>query len=177
MKRFAIMFFVMLNVTGCTHAISESGRKLADPDVTYGKLGQNPDSYIGKNVILGGKIAAVRNAQDGATLEVVQMDLDCSFYPKDVMVSGGRFLATSPGILDRMIYVPGRLVTVLGEIKGKKTGMLDEVEYTYPVVAIREIHVWRDSGMDELYSAPSPYYYGYDTGPAPFRPSGPPMFK
>lgn len=168
---------LLLSVTGCTHAISESGRKLADPGITYGKLRLNPDSYIGKHVILGGKIAAVRNAQDGATLEVVQMDLDCSLYPQDIMVTGGRFLATSPGILDRMIYAPGRLVTILGEIKGEKTGMMDEVEYSYPVVAIREIHVWRGSGLDQVYSAPSPYNYGYDTGPAPFRPSGQPMFK
>lgn len=183
MTRLAFMLIVLLHVTACTQVISESGRKLADPAITYGHLKQNPDSYIGKNVILGGKIAAVRNAKDGGTLEVVQMELDRSYYPEDAMFSGGRFLVTSPDLLDRMIYEPGRFVTVLGEVKGKQVRMLDEVEYSYPVVAIREIHVWRSSGMGTLYPNPSPYfyqspyYYGHDTGPTPFRPPGPPLFK
>ena len=183
MTRLALMLIVLMHVTACTQVISESGRKLADPAITYEKLKQNPDSYIGKNVILGGKIAAVSNAKDGGTLEVVQMELDGHYYPEDTMFSGGRFLATSTDFLDRMIYAPGRLVTVMGEIKGKRVKMLDEVEYSYPVIAIREIHAWRSTGTDNLYTNPypyyyhDPYYYGYDTGPTPFRPPGPPMFK
>ncbi|MBT0652974.1 Slp family lipoprotein [Geomobilimonas luticola] len=183
MARLALLVILLMHTTACTQVISESGRKLADPAITYGKLKQNPDSYIGKVVILGGKIAVVRNAKVGGTLEVVQMELDRSYYPEDAMFSGGRFLATSAEFLDRVIYEPGRMITILGEVKGKQTRMLDEVEYTYPVVAIRETHVWRSSGMDTLYSNPSPYfyqspyYYGHDTGPAPFRPPGPPLFK
>jgi len=183
MTRLVAMFLALLLLSGCTRAISEAGRKLADPDITFSQLKEKPDSYMGKYVILGGLIATAKNTKEGALLEVVQFKLDNSGYPEDTLTSGGRFLATHPDFLDPMIYAPGRLVAILGEVKGKRVLPLDEVDYLYPVIAIREIHPWRSSSEYGLspnpYPSPfyTPYYYGYDTGPTPFRPQGPPLYR
>lgn len=80
-----------------------------------------------------------------------------------------------------MIFKPGRLVTLVGEIKGKKVQPLDEVDYSYPVVAIKEIHVWKSQDYESGYPYPTPapyyyydpYWYGFWPGPYWHRPLGP----
>lgn len=54
------------------------------------------------------------------------------------------------------------------------------MEYTYPVIAIKEIHVWKNPEYDKGYPYPAPspyyydpYYYGYWPGPYWYRPLGP----
>ncbi|HEY6839028.1 MAG TPA: Slp family lipoprotein, partial [Geobacteraceae bacterium] len=74
-----------------------------------------------------------------------------------------------------------RLVTLVGEIKGKKTRPLDYVDYTYPVVSIKELHLLKGYQTDEEfpYPPPPPYYDPYYFGHWPdvywFRPLGPPF--
>ncbi len=177
MKSLAMLVLVgLMALGGCARVISDQSRSLVDPTVQFAKMRETPDAFIGKTVLLGGRIAAARNTKEGGVLEIVQFDLDCD-VPQDSFVSHGRFLATSVDFLDPLIYKVDRKVTLVGEVKGKRTLPLDQVEYTYPVVAIREIHVWR-SADDEKYllSPPSrynPYYYGYGSEPYWERPSQP----
>jgi outer membrane lipoprotein len=170
---------VLLVLSGCAHVISEESRKLVDPTLTFGRLRETPDAFSGKYAMLGGIIAGVKNGKEGGQLEIVQFDLDSSDMPENVYNSGGRFLVTSPAFLDAMVYKVGRLVTVVGEVKGTRTRPLDSVDYTYPVVSLREIHIWKgyepDSGY--AYPPPAPYYDPYYFGHWPdsywFRPLGP----
>lgn len=55
------------------------------------------------------------------------------------------------------IYSKGREVTLAGEVKGKRVLPLGEIEYTYPLIAIKEIHLWPDESKGLIY----PYPYGY----------------
>lgn len=179
MKRLAVALLALFMLTGCAKVISEEARRLVDPTISFAKLRENPDGFIGRHVMLGGVIAAVKNTKEGGQLEIVQLKLDDSGMPEDALISGGRFLATSANFLDAMIYKPGRLATIVGEVKGKRTAPLEDMEYTYPVITIREIHVWKsyDSDKPYLYPPPyyyDPYYYGYDVGyPYWYRPLGP----
>jgi outer membrane lipoprotein len=163
--------FILL--AGCTTIISEQSRKLVDTDARFSELRAKPESYIGKHIMLGGRIAGVRNSTDGAQIEVVQFDLTDRGIPEDSFISYGRFLATSSDYLDAMIFQKGMLIVLVGEIKGKRILRLDDMDYSYPVVAIREFHLWKDSDFDRayLYQQPpyySPYYFGY--GYEPFMP-------
>lgn len=184
MRQIGLLLVLLTALSGCAQVISEQGRRLVDPAVTFGKLKQHPDEFIGKYVVLGGIVAAARNAKEGGELEVVQVPLDSDDIPLNTLSTGGRFLATSSQFLDAMIYKPGRLVTILGEVKGKQVRPLDEVDYTYPVVAIREIHVWKSPEAEKGFPYPAPgpfynyepYYYGYGVGPYWFRPYGPPVY-
>lgn len=186
-KVLALLSLAML--AGCAHVISEEARGKADPSITFSQLKALPETYAGKHVILGGVIAGVKNAKDGSQLEVVNFELQSGEVPNLTSRSTGRFLAVSPEFIDPLVFKKGRPVTVFGEIKGKKTQPLDETEYTYPVVAIRELYLWE--GPDrELggYAYPPPYpgymydpfYYGHPWDPywhSPYwwRPVGPPF--
>lgn len=176
-----ISLLALCSLSGCAHVISDEARKLVDPTITFDRLRANPDAYVGKFVILGGVIAGTKNTREGGQLEIVQVQLSDDEMPEDSFRSGGRFLATTPDFLDVMIYKPNRLVTLMGEVKSKKTQPLDDVDYTYPVIAIRELHVWKSYDYERGYPYPppapfydyDPYYYGYWPGPYWHRPVGP----
>lgn len=65
--------------------------------------------------------------------------------PKDVDDSDGRFLALYDGYLDTAIYTRGREVAVAGDIRGKKVLPLGQIDYTYPFIFIKEIHLFTRS--------------------------------
>jgi outer membrane lipoprotein len=147
---------ILLLITGCAHVFSDQTNRLVDPSVTFDRLKKEPNLYIGKFVKLGGIIASTKNTKEGSQIEIVQFRLGSDDIPDETYASGGRFLAVTPEFLDGMIYETGRPVAVVGEVKGFKTLPLDEMEYSYPVISIKEIHVWKKS---DLYPYPLPYYY------------------
>ncbi|HOP40877.1 MAG TPA: Slp family lipoprotein [Geobacteraceae bacterium] len=160
MKNWMVLLTVVLFFTGCAHVISEESRNLVDPTIQFQSLRANPDSFVGKYVMLGGTIAGVKNDEDGSRLEIVQSPLESNELPEEIShSSGGRFLAISSGFLDPMVYKSGRRVTLVGRVLGKKTLPIDRIEYTYPVLAIREIHVWSKSEINPPQYPPPRYYY------------------
>jgi outer membrane lipoprotein len=169
MKRSILLTLLGLSLlSGCATVISEETRKLVDPAVTFDKLREKPDSYLGKNVMVGGRIVAARNTKEGAVLEIVQLNLTQSGLPEDSFQSAGRFLATSVDFLDPSFFKPGRRITLVGEIKGKRTMPLDAIDYTYPVIAIREYYLWKDPDYGLEYFPPTYPYHD----PAYFGPGG-----
>jgi outer membrane lipoprotein len=54
----------------------------------------------------------------------------------------GRFLAEQDGYLETSDFTQGRLITVRGTLKDKRKGYIGDVEYTYPVVRINQLHLW-----------------------------------
>ena len=82
---------------------------------------------------------------------------------KDVDESEGRFLALNSGYLDVAIYNRGRKVTVAGEVQGKKIQRLGEIDYTYPLISAKGIHLWPVEKEDRFYFYPYwhyPSWYG-----------------
>lgn len=171
---------IAMIIPGCTRAISEQARKLVDTDATFIQLKESPEKYIGRNVMLGGRIASLRNTSEGSQLEIVNFNLSDNGLPEETFISQGRFLATTGDYLDGMIFRKGMLITLVGEIKGKKVQRLDEMEYIYPVVRMREWHLWEGTGWDRMPLYPpsptmyDPYFYGYGYEPYWYRPYGPP---
>jgi outer membrane lipoprotein len=160
-------------VSGCTHTFSTELLRSADRTIRYADLQEHPDSFIGKTVITGGVIAGMARGGDEVTLEVVQFDLGPDEVPQENLKPGGRFLATAPH-LDPKIYRPGRLVTLIGEVKGKRTGKVEESDYVWPLLTIREIRPWEDeTGEDLLIERYNPYYWGYPDERYKLRPAGP----
>jgi outer membrane lipoprotein len=142
MKAFILMGLVVL-LAACTPAISKDSLKMADPTLTFPMLVKDPESYRGKNILVGGQILAT-NARDGETwVEVLQKPLDWQHEPKDTDESYGRFLVRFSGFADPAIYSPGKKITFLGEVEGKKVQRLREMDYTYPVLIPREHHLWK----------------------------------
>ena len=178
MVHFLLMLISLATINGCATVISEESRKLVDPIIQFSKLRENPDSYIGKNILAGGRIIGAKNTKEGAVIEIVQFELSGNGLPEVSSRTSGRFLATSVDFLETTIFKRGRLITLVGEIKGKKILPIDEIEYVYPVVALREYYLWKDPDYEkDMFYPPLPYYtpdyFGSGTDPYWTRPSEP----
>jgi len=142
-KTIITIFTIMILLSyGCSSVISKHIRKQVDKELTFGTVLKNPDTHKGKMVIWGGVIVGTKNLKEGTRLEVLQTYSDKNGVPLDTDISKGRFLGFYDGYLDPAIYSNGREVTVAGVVEGKKVLAIDETEYAYPVISIKEIHLW-----------------------------------
>ncbi len=137
-----LMLSVVIILNGCAHVISKGLRERVASGITFKEVRENPDAYRGKIVLWGGVIVRSENLKEGTLIEILQISLNRGGGPKNRDVSEGRFLALYPAFLDTVIYCEGREVTVAGEIQGKRVRSLGEIEYTYPLLLVKEIHLW-----------------------------------
>jgi outer membrane lipoprotein len=150
-KIFAALVLAAAILSSCAPFSKEVMRQV-DETLTYQAVQKNPRDFLGKTVLWGGVIVKTTNRQDETILEVRQSELDIEKRPKDPDSSAGRFIVRYAGFLDPAIYEGGRQVTVAGEIAGEETSPLGGVQYIYPVILAKEIHLWER--MD-------PRYYRY----------------
>jgi outer membrane lipoprotein len=116
-----------------------------DKDLSFELVQQNPEAYRGRTLILGGKILGVVQEKERTRIEILQLPLDRVHVPLDAPdTSKGRFLAidanhdiTDPAALGR-----DTLVTVIGEVGGRVTAPLDQGQYDYPVIALKDMTAW-----------------------------------
>ena len=133
-----LIFFCLL---GCSSVISKSVLKSVDRSITFQDLQRNPDQYVGKMVLLGGQIAGVTVKKEETLVEVVQKPLSGE-EPKNEDMTYGRFLVLFKGFLEPETFPTGRKITVAGEVQGKRVLLLDQLQYSYPVIHPKEYHVW-----------------------------------
>jgi len=138
--------------SACTYAISRNIRRQVDKALTFAAVKQNPQAYTGAVVIWGGKIVDIVNRQNGTDLILLQVPLVNGEQPGDVHESQGRYLARTSRFLDPEIYARGKKVTLAGEIVGREVRSLGELQYTYPVLQIRELRLWQRRIVYPLYS-------------------------
>lgn len=157
---FALSFLVCgpFSLTGCAPVISKQLRQQVAKDLTLGAVSKKPDAYKGKVVLWSGVIISSVNLKEGTMIEVLQKPADMQGKPKDVNESEGRFLALYHGYLDVAIYNEGRKVTVAGEVQGKRIQPLGEIDYTYPLISAKEIHLWSVEKEERFYY-PYPYWH------------------
>jgi len=125
-------------------------RKSLDPSITFWQIYQDPNQYLGKNILVGGVIAGVRNYPQKTEIEIIQKPLDNNDIPIKSAYSGNKFLALYDGYLDRLIYAPGRLMTIAGTVIEKKARKGYGRSYIYPVIMIQFYRLWPSQ---------EPYYY------------------
>lgn len=157
MRNVILLLALTLALAGCAakQVISREAQLLVDRSIPFAIVKQDPERFSGKYLIIGGTIARVSNTPAGAELEVVQLPTDSGDRPAEKGRSEGRFLARTGGFLDPLIYKPGRLVTLVGKVMGSMTRPLEEVDYTYPVLEIKELYLWRP---EDPYAAPTVHF-------------------
>ena len=155
--RSLIVICCLIFLSGCAHVISKDLRNKVDPSLTFEKVIQNPTPCKGKTVVWGGEIVETLNQKNGTTeIEVLQIPLDSTTdAPKASNLSEGRFLILVNRYLDPYLYQKGRRITVAGEISGEQIIPLGEMDYRYPLVSSKQIHLWEEY----YYPYPYPYYY------------------
>src|SRR3990172_7316301 len=161
--KFPAVLFLLIFLSSCAHVISQDLRNRVDPTLTFREVFNNPDFFKGKYVVWGGEIIQTINQKEGTTLiEVFQRPLDWRGEPKETLASEGRFLVTFEKYLDPYVFRRGREITAAGEIQGEKVRPLGEMDYRYPVVFARQIHLWEEGYYYPYpYYSPYPYYYPY----------------
>ncbi len=159
---------LLLGVFGCSYPIAKEYRQEARKDLTFPQVLQNPNAYIGSTVIWGGSIIQTNNRRDGTEIVVLQTPLESLEKPEGTRYSQGRFIVRSPQFLDPEIYKNGKRITVAGDIAGVESKPLGNVQYAYPVLDAKQIHLW----SDQAYAPPPPYYYYDWYGWGPWWPYG-----
>lgn len=137
-----------------------------DRTIAFPQLIETPDSYRGHIVMFGGEVITAKRLKTGTRIEVLQLPLGDNYEPlTDRMATQGRFFAMETKPMDPAALPPGTRVTVVGEVSGSTTLPLDEIEYVYPVLTIRQVHVWSPpTDVRYLYQPVYPGYY-YFWGP------------
>jgi len=168
---------LLLGLVSCASPISKNLRAEASKDLTFRQVFQNPEAYAGAKVIWGGKIVNTINEPSKTEIAVLEMPLDHAEKPHSEESSQGRFIVRTAGFLDPAIYRRGREITVAGKIAGKETRPLGKLRYTYPVVDVQEIHLWKKAdNWFQAYPYGGDSYWGYPRfdpfwyGPYPFPP-------
>lgn len=159
MARFTLLIIVIVFVCGCAHVISKNNLENVDMNITFAELRKAPHTYRDKMVLLGGVIVKTVNKDNGTLLEVYQTEINRRGKPIKLDISEGRFLAHWKGFLESEIYQKGRMVTIVGIVKGEKTIRLGEIDYRCPYLVIQNIHLWKKEQSQKY--MPYPYHPWY----------------
>ena len=140
-------------------------KQLSD-SLTFSQIKAFPDEHNGKLVILGGQILSAKRLTDATELTILHLPLLQQREPTTILTqSQGRFIAYQQEFLDPATVPSGTRITLVGELTGSVSKKLDETDYTYPTLTIKQIKVWPTptSGYP-TYGQPYPYwgpFYGH----------------
>ncbi|KKO20176.1 MAG: Slp family lipoprotein [Candidatus Brocadia sp.] len=141
-RSYGIPVLVFLFMAGCAPVISKQVREQVRPEVTFAEVFNDPGRYKGQMIVLSGIVLKTENTKEGTLLQILQRPAGFRGKPKDVDETGGRFLALDSRYLDVNVFTEGRAVTIAGEVQGKRTLPLDKIEYTYPLISVKELYLW-----------------------------------
>ena len=138
-----LMLFVFMFSSCAAPAPIETGvRNEKSQDLDLKTVLKGPSGYKGETVIWGGVIFRSEKKNGLTFLFVEETPFDFRGRPKDLEFSEGLFIAAASEDLDPKSYTAGRKITVAGEIAGEELGVYRNAPYVYPVLRVREIHLW-----------------------------------
>lgn len=152
---------VFLALTSCAPVLDKGLMDQGAREFQLSHLTETPEAFKDHLFILGGVIVDTKLTEKGSQIEALFIPVNASGYLRDPSRHQGRFLAVyarSKGILDPLIYKKGREITLAGDFVEVRKGKIDEMEYSYPVFKVRQIHLWEEY-RDYPYAWPYPYPY------------------
>lgn len=147
MKRISSLFLIptalaVIIAVGCAPPFPKELLDKVEQNVPFAALQKEPERFSGKLLMVGGTIVDTKNLKEGTQIEVLQKPLDGEGRPALTDETGGRFLAVTQKYLDSAVFHRGRSVTIIGEVAGSKVQPLGEIEYRYPVLTAKDLHLW-----------------------------------
>jgi outer membrane lipoprotein len=138
-------------------------------DVSLAQVRADSSAYQGSTVRWGGVITEVENKADTTWVFLVGRELRNNEKPITDSLSDGRFVARFNGFIDPLVYKLGRPLTVVGRIDGSLQRAIGEFEYRFPIVAVRDSHLWAEAVKIRPYYYPPPWWYrNYYYHPYPY---------
>jgi outer membrane lipoprotein len=155
-------FLLLLAVlAGCASKPASSISLAVVDDVSLTQVRDDTDAYLGSTVRWGGVVTEVENKADETWIFLVGRALKDNEKPISDGHSDGRFIASFSGFVDPLVYKPGRPLTVVGSIDSNTVRAIGDYDYSFPVVTVRDSHLWADPVKTNLYYPPPPIWY-YD---------------
>ena len=151
-------FILLLILAGCSSKPSTISLAVVD-DVSLIQALADSDAYVGSTVRWGGVVTEVENKADKTWVFLVARALKNNEKPIVDGGSDGRFIASFDGFIDPLVYKPGRPLTVVGSIEGNSVRAIGDYDYRFPVVSVRDSHLWAVPDKTRVYYAPPPYWY------------------
>lgn len=130
-------------IASCSPPFPKELLEKVDKNISYTALQKEPEKYAGKLLMVGGVIVDAKNLREGTRIEVLQKTLDGEGRPEQTDETGGRFLVMTQQFLDSAVFHAGRRITVVGEVAAPQVLPLGEIEYRYPVIVARSVHLWQ----------------------------------
>jgi outer membrane lipoprotein len=164
---------LLLMAAGCASQPSSIAMAVVD-DISLAQVRADSQTYTGSTVRWGGIVTEVENKSDRTWVFVVARALKDKEKPVSDSSSEGRFVASFEGFVDPMVYREGRPLTVVGNIEGSVVRAIGDYDYRFPIVNVRDSHLWPDPDKKpRVYYAPPPYWYYdmyyYHPHPYPYR--------
>jgi outer membrane lipoprotein len=151
----------LLLFSTCATTIPSEVLTGVDPNISFQKLGENPEAFTGKTIVLGGEVLITENQPGKTLLILLQHELDGDLKPLDNDPSKGRFIVVAPEFLDPAIYTKGRQITIVGTVAGGETRQLNGIPYVYPVVEKRYLYLWP---IEKIGDSEPRVYFGIGIG-------------
>ncbi|GEM_PF-654591 len=155
---------------GCNQPIAPEYRQQAGSGPDFPQALPNPNAFAGKTVIWGGHVVTLESRGVGSDLIVLQTPLDNNQEPRSTTLSTGQFIARNPSPLDPTLYTTGSKVTVAGTLIGSETRTFGDLQRTYPLIEIKQIHLWGKPYHPEPYVYSPGYTYEYFYWPYAYLP-------
>ena len=167
MKNISIILLSALFMVSCKNVPSQIEVAPTQVLTTFESVSADKSSSvgIGSKARWGGKIVAVENKKDVSEIEVVYFPENSSGKPRIGQPSIGRFKAIVDGFVDPVVFEPGRLITVVGEIGEVQSGLIGEQEYQYPSLNAMGYYMWKetqDVQVDGYRFSPFAFHAGYN---------------
>ena len=151
----------MLLLSACAATIPPDALTGVDQGISFESLGNDPEAFVGKTVVLGGDIISTENRPEKTILVVLQHDLDGDLKPLGDDQSKGRFMVIVPEFLDPVIYAKSRRITAVGTVTGKEIRQLNNIPYVYPVIEETYLRLWP---VERIQDSEPRVYFGIGIG-------------
>ncbi len=139
--QYVILVYLFGFFPGCVPVLSP-GIIEQSASISFQEAKRSPEKHIGKIIVVGGTIVNVIATPKGIEWEVLQRALGYGLEPLVTDTTGGRFLVQSDSMLDISLFKRGRRITFAAEIIGNETRPLDQTQYSYLLLRMREYHLW-----------------------------------
>ena len=156
-----------LLLTSCASNIPEDIKTAPVTNVGLESVRTHPEAFQSQPVRWGGIILETENTKAATHLTILALELNSFGQPITSDDSPGRFIAIVPQFLEPAVYAQDRMITVRGEFLHVESRKVGEFSYDYPVVEVKNYHLWPIELPSSDMDAPpwwydpwySPYYY------------------
>ena len=140
--RLAALLLSVSILAGCASSISKQYLAKVSYKGGFEEILNDPEKYVGKIVLMGGRIVQISASEMNSELMVLHMPLDLDHVPYNHSYSVGPYILTAARYLDPVQFEPGILLTVVARLTGSRQIKFNDKNHEIPMMHIMQIVLW-----------------------------------